>query len=121
MPKELLFKSVLDHDPAPIVLCGQDHEILYMNPKAREIYPGLQVGNSILTCHSQSANQKIIAVIDWFKSDPAHQRIHTYYNPKENKDVYMVALRDDENHLIGYYEKHEFRDRDPASLYDFYE
>ena len=27
------FKSVLDQDRAPVVLCGLDHIILYMNPE----------------------------------------------------------------------------------------
>ena len=38
---------------------------------------------------------------------------------KENKDVYMIALRDDDGTLIGYYEKHEYRDMETMSLYDF--
>ena len=43
----------------------------------------------------------------------------TYHNPKENKDVYMIALRADDGTLIGYYEKHEFRDAETRKLYDF--
>ena len=31
----------------------------------------------------------------------------------------MVALRDDDGSLIGYYEKHEYRDRERAKKYDF--
>ena len=31
----------------------------------------------------------------------------------------MVALRDDEGALIGYYEKHEHRNRETESLYKF--
>ena len=31
----------------------------------------------------------------------------------------MVALRDAEKKLIGYYEKHEYRDRETAGRYDF--
>ena len=42
-----------------------------------------------------------------------------FFNEKENKDVYMVALRDDEETLIGYYEKHEYRYKETAPLYDF--
>ena len=38
---------------------------------------------------------------------------------QKNKDVYMVALRDEDNCLIGYYEKHEYRNRETGSLYDF--
>ena len=36
---------------------------------------------------------------------------------EENKDVYMVALRDDDGTLIGYYEKHEYRNREMVGLY----
>ena len=35
------------------------------------------------------------------------------------KDVYMIALRDDGGKLIGYHEKHEYRSRETADLYDF--
>ena len=31
----------------------------------------------------------------------------------------MVALRDDEETLIGYYEKHEYRNPETATPYDF--
>ena len=45
--------------------------------------------------------------------------IYTYRNDEENKDVYMVALRDDDGTLIGYYEKHEYRNKETVGLYDF--
>lgn len=32
--------------------------------------------------------------------------------------VYMVALRDDAGKLIGYYEKHEYRNRETMKIYD---
>lgn len=32
--------------------------------------------------------------------------------------VYMVALRDDAGKLIGYYEKHECRNRETMKIYD---
>jgi len=31
----------------------------------------------------------------------------------------MVALRDDDGTLIGYYEKHEYRNKETVGLYDF--
>ena len=34
-------------------------------------------------------------VIDWFKQDESHNLVYTYHNEKQNKDVYMVALRKD--------------------------
>ena len=32
--------------------------------------------------------------------------------------VYMAALRDDAGQLIGYYEKHEYRNRETMKVYD---
>ena len=40
-------------------------------------------------------------------------------NAKQNKDVYMVALRD-EGKLIGYYEKHEYRNTETMKQYDLW-
>ena len=57
--------------------------------------------------------------MDWFAQSKAHDLMYTYRNDKENKDVYMVALRDGDGTLIGYYEKHEYRDREAMGLYEF--
>lgn len=56
-------------------------------------------------------------VLSWFKKSSDNNIVFTYYNEKENKDVYMVALRDDAGKLIGYYEKHEYRNRETAKPY----
>lgn len=32
----------------------------------------------------------------------------------------MIALRDDSGELIGYYEKHEYRERETGTLYDLF-
>lgn len=117
------FKSVLDQDRAPVVLCGLDHIILYMNPAAGARYAkqgGMAlVGESIFDCHPPKANEMIRRVVDWFAQSKAHDLMYTYRNDKENKDVYMVALRDGDGTLIGYYEKHEYRDREAMGLYEF--
>ena len=42
-----------------------------------------------------------------------------YHDDKENKDVYMIALRNEEGNLIGYYEKHEYRNPETQSPYQF--
>lgn len=119
----LYFKSVLDQDRAPVVLCGLDHTILYMNPAAGARYAkqgGMAlVGRSIFDCHPPKANETIRRVVDWFAQSKAHDLMYTYRNDKENKDVYMVALRDGDGTLIGYYEKHEYRDREAMGLYEF--
>lgn len=117
------FKSVLNQDRSAVVLCDLDHIIIYMNPAAEERYAkqgGMALmGRSLLGCHTPQANEMIKKVVAWFRESTEHNLIYTFRNDKENKDVYMVALRDDGGGLIGYYEKHEYRDRETMKLYDF--
>lgn len=120
-----LFKSVLDQDRAPVVLCNLEHTIIYMNKAAIKRYAKnggeALFGRSLLNCHTPKAREIINQVLDWFRADKDHNIIYEFRNDEENKDVYMVALRDDSGNLIGYYEKHEYRNRETAKLYDFYD
>ena len=116
-------RSMVEQDLCAVVICNLEHEIIYMNPAAAARYAksggaGL-VGKSLLDCHTEHANEMIKKVVAWFAESPDHNRIYTFYNEKENKDVYMVALRDEAGHLIGYYEKHEYRNRETEELYHF--
>ncbi len=117
------FKSVLEQDRSAVVLCDLEHTIVYMNPAAGKRYAkngGMSlVGKSLLDCHTPQANERIKVVVAWFQESRDHNLIYTFRNEKENKDVYMVALRDDGGALIGYYEKHEYRNRETMKLYDF--
>ncbi len=117
------FKSVLEQDRSPVVLCDLKHTIVYMNPAAAKRYAkqggeALQ-GRSLLGCHTPKANELIERVVAWFGQSPDHNLMYTFRNDEENKDVYMLALRDESGGLIGYYEKHEYRDRETMDLYDF--
>ena len=112
-----LLKSVLDQDTAPVVVCDIDDTIVYMNPCAIRRYHKDLTGCSIKDCHPPKANEMIDKVITWFKDGMDNNIMYTYRNDEENKDVYMVALRDDNGTLIGYYEKHEYRNRETVGLY----
>ena len=118
------FKSIVDQDRASIVICNLEHEIIYMNPASIRNYEkrggDKLIGRSILDCHNPESGEKIKQVVDWFAADEEHNLVHTFYNEKQNKDVYMVALRD-QGKLIGYYEKHEFRNLDTMKFYDLTE
>jgi len=119
---EEIFKSVLEADRAAIVLCNLEHEIIYMNPVAMERYGKwggkALLGKSLLDCHNEKSRELIGKVVDWFKVSKDHNIVYTFYNQKENKDVYMVALRNDAGELIGYYEKHEYRNKETMKMYD---
>lgn len=117
-----IYKSVLEADRAAVVICDPDHSIIYMNPTAIRRYDkwggAALLGKSLLDCHNEKSCEMIIKVVDWFRADARHNIVYTSHNQKENKDVYMVALRDDSGNLIGYYEKHEYRNPETMKMYD---
>ena len=114
-------KSVVDQDRASVVICNTEHEIIYMNPAAVSSYAKRGgeklIGRSLLECHNPESRVKIQQVVDWFAAEESHNIVYTYHNEKQNKDVYMVALREG-GRLIGYYEKHEYRDAESMKQYD---
>ncbi len=118
-----LMKSIIDQDRSSIVICSLAHEIVYMNPAAVENYAKRGgeklIGQSIMDCHNAESQEKMKRVLEWFAASPDHNIVYTFYNEKQNKDVYMVALRS-EGELIGYYEKHEFRNRETMKFYDLW-
>ncbi len=117
------YKSIVDQDRASVVICNLKHEIIYMNPAAVTSYAkrggDKLIGRSLLDCHSPESRNKIQQVVDWFAADESHNIVYTFHNEKQNKDVYMVALRD-ESKLIGYYEKHEYRNSETMKPYDLW-
>ena len=123
MDLSVYFRSVMEQDRCAVVICNLEHEIIYMNPAAVDRYAkrgGAElVGKSLLDCHNARSNDIIRKVVAWFGESTEHNRIYTFHNDKENKDVYMIALRDDAGTLIGYYEKHEYRNRETEGFYDF--
>ena len=117
------FKSLVDQDTSAVVICDINHKIIYMNSVACERYSkkggSALLGRSLLDCHNSKSNEMIHKVIEWFQSNKSHNRIYISYNEKGNKDVYMIALRSEQGELIGYYEKHEYRNRETESFYKF--
>ena len=117
-----IYKSVLEADRAAVVICDLEHIIIYMNPTAIRRYDrwggAALLGKSLLACHNEKSREMIRKVVDWFRADAAHNLVYTSHNEKENKDVYMVALRNDSGELIGYYEKHEYRNPETMKMYE---
>ena len=117
-----IYKSVLEADRSAVVICDLEHRIIYLNPAAVNRYQrwgGKELlGKSLLDCHNLKSREMIIKVVKWFGKSGENNLVYTSYNEKENKDVYMVALRNGAGELIGYYEKHEYRSRETMRMYD---
>ena len=116
------FQSIIDQDRAAVVICNLEHEIIYMNPAAVHNYEQWGgeklIGRSLLDCHNPESVEKIKKVVEWFAADDSHNIVYTSHNEKQNKDIYMVALREN-GQLLGYYEKHEYRNAETMDTYDF--
>ena len=117
------YKSIIDQDRCAVVICNLEDEIIYMNTAAIENYSKRGgeklIGQNLMDCHNAVSQEKIRQVVEWFAEAPEHNLVYTFYNEKQNKDVYMVALRS-EGKLIGYYEKHEFRNKETMKPYDLW-
>ena len=113
------FRSVLEQDEAPVVICNLNNDIIYMNPAAIERYADDSgeklIGRCLFDCHGRAAVEHIVKVVEWFQKSPENNLVHTMHSDK--RDVYMVALRDADGRLIGYYEKHESRVPDDRPAY----
>lgn len=117
------FKSIIEQDRCAVVICNLENEIIYMNPSAIARYQkrggAALIGKNLLDCHNPKSSEMIKKVVLWFAKSKENNIVYTTHNEKENKDVYMVALRDEDGTLIGYYEKHEYRNAETAKVYDF--
>ena len=111
------FKSIIEQDTEPVVICDLNSVILYMNPASIARYHGDLTGRNLKDCHNADSNQKIDRVLAFFAASKENNIVYTSYLERENKDIYMVALRDANGTLIGYYEKHERRDRETGDCY----
>lgn len=121
MNKELLFslfKGLLDVDAAPVVICDKEGTVVYMNPASLKHYHVNLVGRSIYDCHNAASCEKMKRVLGWFEQSVLNNQVYTYHNEKEQKDVYMIALRDETGTLIGFYEKHVYKTPERGGLYD---
>lgn len=110
---DAFFKSIIDQDTAPVVICDTQHTIIYMNPAAAKRYEksggANMVGRSIFKCHTPKTCELMERILQWFGESPDNNSVYEGPGTNEDKDVYMVALRDEGGDVIGYYEKHEYR------------
>lgn len=64
------FKSIINQDKNPVVICNLEHEIIYMNPAAivnYEKWGGRKLlGKNLLLCHNEKSQSRIEEVIKWF-------------------------------------------------------
>jgi hypothetical protein len=108
MKNEDFFYLIIDQYKYPIVFVDNDHVIKYLNQVAIKNYQkrGFNdlLNKSIFDCHNPLTKEKIIEYHKRFIN--GENEIYLTTN-KINQKVYMVAVRNDRNELLGYYERFE--------------
>lgn len=116
------FKSYIDNDDTPVVICDLNYKIIYVNPCAADKYKSYGgadlVGRSLISFMDEEAESKVNAVVEWFKESSDNNNIFALHRKEENDDVYMSALRDADGRLVGFCSRHRYRSPDTNQGYD---
>jgi transcriptional regulator with PAS, ATPase and Fis domain len=106
MSNQNLILSFLDSIHAPVVFVDNDHIIRYLNGKAEERYYRLRgyadlVGKSLFDCHNEESQMQIVKL---YKRLEQGEDSISWEDPSKFERFTLVAVRDDHNQIIGYYE-----------------
>ncbi|MBQ6212765.1 MAG: PAS domain-containing protein [Ruminococcus sp.] len=116
------FKSYVDTEDTPVVMCSMDYKIVYMNPCAVERYEQYGgkdiIGKTLLLFTGEEAKSKVDAVIEWFRESPENNVVFAMRDAENETDIYMIALRDETSELVGFCSKHRRRTNDNNPLYE---
>ena len=97
--------AFLDSLKSPFTFADTGHTIRYMNKAAKAHYREGEalIGTSLLDCHNPES-RKIILTIWEEMNEGLEERLIT---DNEQHRIYMRAVRDGEDRLLGYYEYYE--------------
>ena len=105
MTNEVLL-GILDAYAYEIVFVDRNHIVRYMNKIAKKRYGNrVIIGNSLFNCHNESTKGKIEAFLK--RADEGEDEMFEVLNGKTGEREFFVPVRDDDNNVIGYFERHE--------------
>lgn len=114
------FKGIIDSDNGPIVVCDLDYKIIYVNPFAVSYYKsGPQLLNKRLDVFLDEERMSMVYMsVEWFKEDEKNNKVFVFHDERSNMDMYVFAVRDENNQLIGFFNKQECRTPDTGKILD---
>ena len=100
-----LMATILDSLKAPVLFADTEHVTRYMNKAAIEFYDDGegQIGRSLLDCHNEQSQKTMHEILAEMQEGLEERLIIQ----KDEYDVYMRAIRDQDGALLGYYERYE--------------
>ena len=116
------FKGLINSKKSPIVICDTDYKIIFMNTSALKEYEKYggkdMIGKHLTLFCSTETMSKVDMVIEWFKEDKANNRIFATHKKETNEDIYIIAIRDENESLIGFTSVYECRTPEKAEQYE---
>ena len=114
------FKGIVDSEEGPIVICNLDYRIVYVNPKADVYYEPVKplAGKILATLMDEEMMSKVVMSVEWFKEDVKNNKVFALHDKVNNMDMYILAIRNSKNELIGFYGRREDRTPDQGKEFD---
>lgn len=103
--KEIL-SHILDAYAYEVVFADRNHIVQYMNKAAKKRYAGrIDVGGSLFNCHNENSRAKIEEFLR--RAENGEEEMFEAFNPQKQEREFFVPVKDDNGHVIGYFERHE--------------
>lgn len=123
MELEKLLMNVIDNGEKPLVLCDINFKVIFLNKKANELYVkkhGLSMlGCSITKLMDEEKLTRLNAAVEWFKESKDNRKVFVGHSKNDNFDVYIKAVRNENDEVIAFYNYVESRTAETAKEYDF--
>ena len=75
-------------------------------------------GEHLDTFVREEMMSKVTVTLEWCKEDVSHDCILAVRDKRNNTDIYMCAMRDENGELIGFCSRHRSRINDEAAPYE---
>jgi len=100
-----LMAAILDSLKDPLLFAHTEHTIRYMNRAAIAHYSEgeSRIGRSLLDCHNEQSQQKIIEILATMQAGEEERLI----TDNEEHRICMRAVRGADGQVLGYYERYE--------------
>ena len=114
------FRGIIDSEEGPIVLCNLEYRVIYENPAALRYYTLVSpmTGKLLSTLMDEEMMSKVVMSVEWFKEDIKNNKVFALHDNKNNMDMYILAIRNTNGKLIGFYGRREDRNPDQGKEFD---
>jgi len=114
-------KGLVDARKSPVVICDAESRIVFMNKFAvgkYEKYGGEKmIGQLLMNYCSIEDYSKVSMLVEWFKESKDNNIVFSHHESDTNGDVYIVAIRDQNDEFIGFASAHEQRTPETSEPY----